>query len=350
MGGRISIDETRTMIEAVRDIPPLPSFLKKTFFGGGNRTFLTEQVDFDYKKGNQAMAPFVAPRVGGIPMERDGFETRTIAVPRIAPERVITADNLMRRSMGEAIYSSKMPEQRALEMEAEDYQYLDRAISLREEWMCRQLLFEGKVVIKGEVNSGDAVDFSADYKFTNKVALTGGDLWTAPAAKPVEQMMAWRKEIIEKCGIDPNVLLMRSETAMLLVDHPNFKKYYDVLHYQFGKIEPIIKEPLVNFYGHLPLVGADIYSYDASFLNPETGSMEHFIPDNTVLFASTTTRGSMFYGAVTFLVDRQFQTVAEPRVPQIFVDEDSSARTLRLTSRPLPMPVNVDGWAVRVVA
>ncbi|MDR3280947.1 MAG: major capsid protein [Synergistaceae bacterium] len=351
MGGMISIDETRTMIEAVIETPPLPTFLRRTFFGGGNKTYLTEQIDFDYKKGNLAMAPFVAPKVGGIPMEREGFETRTLSIPKIAPERVITVENLKNRSMGEAIYSSKTPAQRAVELQAEDYDYLDNAISLREEWMARQLLINGKIDISGEVNSGNVVDFSVDYRFTNKESLTGDDLWTNPAAKPLQQFVAWRKEIVENCGIDPNVLIMRSDTAMMLVDHPNFLKYYDTMRYNFGTIEPYIKEPLVTFYGRLPQVGADIYAYDASFLDPVTKEMTPFIPDNTVLFASTTARGRFDYGAVTFLtVGENFMTVAATRVPQVFIDTDSSVKTLRLTARPLPMPLNVDGWAVRIVA
>ncbi|MDR3353691.1 MAG: major capsid protein [Synergistaceae bacterium] len=350
MSGQISIDETRTMIEAVKDTPPLPTFLRRTFFGGGNRTFLTEKIDFDYYKGNLAMAPFVAPRVGGIPMERGGFETRTLSVPKISPERVITPENLTNRGIGEEIYSSKTPEQRAVEIQAEDYNYLDRAISLREEWMCRELLFKGAIDIDGEVDSGSKVEQHVDYKFTNRVVLTGNDLWTNPAAKPFEQLASWRKKIVEDSGIDPNVLLMRSETAMLLIDHPNFLKYYDIMRLNFGTIEPVIKEPLVRFFGHLPLVGADIYTYDASFMDPVTKQMTPFIPDNEVLFASTTTQGRMFYGAITFLVGKEFHTVALPRVPQVFSDEDSSTRTLRLSARPLPMPVNVDGWAVRVVA
>jgi hypothetical protein len=350
MGNQISLDETRTMIEAVRDTPPLPTFLRRTFFGGGNRTFLTEHIDFDYYKGNLAMAPFVAPRVGGIPMERDGFETRSLTIPKISPERVITSENLVNRGLGETVYSPRTPEQRAVELQAEDYVYLDRAISLREEWMCRELLFGGEIDIDGEVNSGGKVAFHVDYKFTNKVTLTGNNLWTNDAAKPFEQMMDWRKNIVENSGIDPNVLLMRSETAMMLINHKNFQKYYDILRINFGTIEPVIKEPLVRFFGRLPLVGADIYTYDASFMDPATKTMTPFVPDNTVLFASTATQGRMFYGAVTYLAGKSFYTAALPRVPQVFVDEDSSTKTLRLTARPLPMPVNVDGWAVRVVA
>jgi hypothetical protein len=350
MSGVISIDETRTMIEAVRDTPPLPTFLRRTFFGGGNRTFLTEHIDFDYYKGNLAMAPFVAPRVGGIPMEREGFETHTLKIPKISPERVITPDNLSNRGLGEAVYSSKTPEQRAIEMQAEDYNYLDRAISLREEWMCRELLFKGAIDIDGEAESGNKVEFHVDYRFTNRIALTGSSLWTNPSAKPFEQLMEWRKDIVEKSGIDPNVLLMRSETAMMLIDHPNFLKYHDIMRYNFGKIEPVIKEPLVRLFGHLPLVGADVYTYDASYMDPVTKAMTPFVPDNEVLFVSTTTQGRMFYGAVTYMAGKEFQTVALPRVPQVFTDDYSSVRTLRLSARPLPMPVNVDGWAVRVVA
>ena len=243
--GIIRIDETRTMIEAVRETPPMPTFLRRTFFNGNTKTFLTEEVDFDYQKGNQGMAPFVAPRVGGIPMEREGFETFTLKVPKISPERVISADHLAKRSMGEAVYSSKTPAQRALELQAEDYNYLDRAISLREEWMCRELLFNGAIDIYGELNSGNTVDFHVDYRFTNREVLTGADLWTNPAAQPLDQFVAWRKQIVETCGIDPNVLLMRSNTAMMLIRHPNFKMYYDILRMNFGTIEPVIKEPLL---------------------------------------------------------------------------------------------------------
>jgi hypothetical protein len=85
MGNMISMEQTRTMIEAVKEIPPLPSFFKRTFFSGGNKTFITEDVDFDYKKGTRRLAPFVSPVVGGIPMERDGFETKTFTAPKISP-------------------------------------------------------------------------------------------------------------------------------------------------------------------------------------------------------------------------------------------------------------------------
>ena len=350
MAGMISIERTRTMIEAVRDIPPLPSFLKNTFFPG-RRTFLTEEVDFDYKKGVRQMAPFVAPMVGGIPLERAGYETKTFRTPRISPERPISTDQLRKRSMGEAVYSNKTPAERAVEMQAQDYTDLDEAISLREEWMCRQLLVEGKIVVKGLANSGDSVEMQIDYGFTNKETLTGTDLWTNAASDPMEQLIEWRKEIVSGSGISPNVLLMDSRTAMTLLNNAKFIKYYDVRRYNFGTIEPEIREPLLSYYGRIPIIGSELYAYDAMFKDPDTGVETPFIPENTVLLLSTTTPGSIYYGAITYMDNAgQYHTVALERVPLVYIDTDSSVSTLRTQSRPLPMPVNVDGWAVKVVA
>ena len=86
------------MIEAVREIPPVPSFFKNTFFKE-IKTFPTEAVDFDYQKGNAIMAPFVAPSVGSIPLERQGFETKTFTAPRVFSERPITIENLSKRGI-----------------------------------------------------------------------------------------------------------------------------------------------------------------------------------------------------------------------------------------------------------
>ncbi len=345
----VSMEETRTMIEAVREIPPVPSFLKNTFFGN-TKTFPTEAVDFDYQKGNAVMAPFVAPSVGGIPLEREGFETKSLTTPRISPERAITIENLTKRGMGEPLYSPKTPEARAHEMQARDYTDLDASISRREEWMCREVLFGGKMTLKGLTNDGRSIEMLVDYKFTNKEALTGTERWNDDASDPVDQIVQWRKEIVAACGISPNVLLMDSETALTLTRNKRVKELFDIQRYNFGTIEPYIKEPLLTFYGRLPIAGADIYAYDAAYNDPVSGAATPYIPPKTVLFASTLTQNAMHYGAITFMDNAGvYHTVEMTRVPVILFDQDSSTKTLRVQSRPLPVPYNVEGWAVRVV-
>ncbi|MCC8177698.1 MAG: major capsid protein [Cloacibacillus sp.] len=351
MAGTIDITRTRAMLEAVRDIRPIPSFFRDTFFGGAPKYFTTEKVDFDYKKGNNVMAPFVAPLVGGIPMKRDGFTTRTLTPPKIAPERVITAEDLKNREMGEAVYSSKTPAERARTLEAAAYDELDRAISLREEWMVRELLFNGKISIKAEVPMGTALEMQIDYQFTNKEILTGTDLWTSDSAKPIDQMVAWRAEIVKNSGVGPDIILTDSNTALMFLHHANVKNMFDIKDYKMGELAPAIRSTLVTYIGRLPIVGCDLYAYDGTYVDPETGNVTPFVPEKTVLMGSRAAQNKMYYGAITQMDDNgAFQTVALGRVPLVLFDQDASTRTLRLQSRPLPMPENVDGWAVRQVA
>ena len=62
----MDIFDTRTMLEAVEQMPSARRFLLNTFFNGGNPvTFATKTVDIDIIKGKRKMAPFVHPRLPG---------------------------------------------------------------------------------------------------------------------------------------------------------------------------------------------------------------------------------------------------------------------------------------------
>jgi hypothetical protein len=66
-----------------------------------------------------------------------------------------------------------------------------------------------------------------------------------------------------------------------------------------------------------------------------------------VLLASTNTPNKIVYGAYTQLEDakaRRFVTYQTSRVPFVYGDEDDGTLFYRLTSCPLPMPVDVLGW------
>lgn len=128
----INLYDTRTMMAAIERMMPARTFLRDTFFAEPE-TFLTTKIDVDFKKGKRKMAPFVAPRVGGVVLDRQGYSTKTYAVPKIAPERVITVDDISQRNMGEAVYSTKTPEQREAELRGKDLSELSEAIARREE-------------------------------------------------------------------------------------------------------------------------------------------------------------------------------------------------------------------------
>lgn len=337
----IDIYSTRTMMKAISLMQPTRTFLLDTFFPNFE-TFVTETVEVDYKKGKRKMAPFVAPRIGGKVMDRQGFTTKTYKVPKIAPERVVTQDDINRRALGENLYSSKTPAERATELLATDLIELDDYITRREEWMCREVLLNGKLVMAGE-----GFEQVVDYEFTNKEVLTGGALWTAGTSKPLEDLKRWRLAVIQKTGKAPNIVIMDSGVVDIFISHPEVKALLDIQRLNIGSIEPSIQNEAVTFVGKLPSLGVEIYSYDEWYLDDE-GNEQPMIPVGTVIMGS---RGmnKRIYGAHTQIENGSFVTIEGTRIPKSWVDDDNEVRKLRLVSRPLPVPEDVDGWYVAQV-
>ena len=297
---------TREMIDAIEINPPVRKFLTEKFFPI-ERTHLTEKVEFDVKKGRRIMAPFVSPRIGGKVITRDGFQTKEFTTPRLAPERVLTVDDISKRSLGENIYSKMTPSEREDELLASDYKELDESIQRRIEWMSRQILFEGKLDV---VDEEAGVDVQVDYGFDNIFVLTSDNFWSLPS-----------------------------------VNNTFIKGSMNILHLQNVEIKPRIVDDALTYYGKIAELGLEIYSYDEFFLNDE-GEEEGIIPSGTCLMASSEGVGGIEFGLITQMEDKKFHSYEAKEVPKIYCDDKSEVKMFRLTSRPLPRPFDVQSWCV----
>ena len=72
------------------------------------------------------------------------------------------------------------------------------------------------------------------------------------------------------------------------------------------------------------------------------------IPDGAVLIGS---RGmnKRYYGGVTQMENKEFVTYEGTRIPKVWSDEKNEIKMVRMTSRPLPSPDDVDAWWVSYV-
>lgn len=339
----VNIYGTRTMMKAINLMKPTNTFLSDSFFGTSETT-LTEKVEVDIKKGRRKMAPFVAPRVGGIVMVREGFETKTIGTPKIAPERLLTIDNITQRGLGENVYSNRTPEERAQELLANDLIELDDAITRRKEWMCRELLLTGKIDIIEETDNGKTIEKEVNFGFSNIKTLSGEDLWASTKSDPMEKLKEWRKEIIKKTGKNPDTLIMAADAMTAFLKHSKVKELFNILNMKYGTIEPSIQANGITFYGKIPELGVELYTYDEWFAD-ENGDEHPMIPDGTVLMVSKDL-GKTLYGAVTQMEKGEFITYEGERIPKVYADDKNETKNIRLTSRPMPVPNDVDSWVV----
>ena len=144
------------------------------------------------------------------------------------------------------------------------------------------------------------------------------------------------KLTIEDCNIIKSYLTKPEEKVI---------KAMDVLNMKNVVIEPRVVDPALTFYGRIAELDMDIYTYDEWFLNDD-GEEEALIPPGTVLMGHSTGEGQIEYGLVTQMEDKKFQSYEGRLVPKVWADEKDEVKKVRLTSRPLPRPFDVESWAV----
>ena len=86
------VRETLTLINAVKKMYPVATFFKDRYFPDG-KTYYSERALIETKKGGRKVAPFVAPIVNGIVMEREGYRADYVDAPYIIPKMLLALED-----------------------------------------------------------------------------------------------------------------------------------------------------------------------------------------------------------------------------------------------------------------
>lgn len=265
---------------------------------------------------------------------------------------MLTKNDIANRLPGENVYSTRTPEQRAQELLAQDLAELDEMITRREEWFCRELLLNGVVTIKGwidKVGGTEYVEDTIDFGFTNKETLSGTDMWTDSASDKYGDLKRIRLEIIQKSGMNPNIVVMANNVADMFINDSKIQQLLDIRNLTIGAVQPRVQLDGVTYIGTLTSLGLELYTYDEWFLDDD-GNEYPMMPDNYLIMGRANL-GARLYGAVTQLEeDGEFYTYEGTRIPKVWKDVSNDVKMIRVASRPLPKPDDVDSWYVLKVA
>lgn len=340
----VELYQTRTMLGAVENIPTNESFLIDTFCGA-SETFPTNSIDIDFVKGKKKMSPFVSKYVNGIQVERNVVATKNYEPPKIQPSRALTVETLEQRLAGEALYSNKTPAQRAADILIKDLAELKGMNHRRKEWMIAQVLFNGHFVANVHSDKNNYVEETFDYGHT--FATDVAKKWSAADSDPIADLQAESTKIATSCGKRPNIVVMNDVTAQAFLDNPKVQEYFDKYNINLGTIQPSIKSTQVQFIGKLLRPDVEIYAYTESYVDDE-GTLHTYVPDGKVLIGCTKIF-SFKYASHTQMEKGEFKTYMGEDIPKYdAVDADNAAK-LTLTSKPVPVPFDVDSWATLTV-
>ncbi|MEK5528503.1 major capsid protein [Viridibacillus sp. FSL R5-0468] len=345
----INLFEPRSMLKVIERINQPTTFLRDTFFRNVD-VQQTNTIDVDFKKNGRKVAPFVHEKIGGVVIENTGFKTETFTPQLIAPSKITSAADIATRSFGEGIYSSRTPAERAVEKLLRDFTELDATISRREEVMCSQALFGGKIeIINKDVNR------EINFHFTNDTALVGKDLWSDPSSKPYNDLKNEVRRVQMTGSINPNIVVMGSDVADVFLNHAQIKEYMNLRHMNMGEFTPNIIAPGVTYLGRLNGLNLDIYEYNEYYLddftNPSSPENKPLVPAGKVLIGSTEAQNTMAYAAITLLKETpdgkgMYETYEATRVPDQWIERNPSRQMIQVNSKPLPVPNEIDSWSV----
>lgn len=334
--------EPRTMMEALRQNPAPRRFLMDTFFRRA-MTFNTASVDLDIQKTKRRMASFTAPDHAGKVVEREGYYTVTVK-PAYIKERVPTrVADLLHRQMSETIYDPISPMERAAELMGQDLRMLDERITRREEQMCAEALFTGKIVI-----SGDGLNDVVDFQYAmgeHLIVLSGGDGWNQSTGKPLRDLDEWKIEIIRRCGVAPTHAICGTDVYWAIINNPDIMEKLDNRRVELGSIKPSDLPNGVRYLGTLLPAMIDLYAYDEWYTDPVDGMDKPLVPADSILLGSNQAYCTMNYG----LIQNLNSLAAVSRFPFTWQEEDGSARWLQMESAPLPNLAQADAFLVAKV-
>lgn len=345
MPNEVSIYEPRTMGRIVEKLPPVRTFFRDTFFRR-EETFNTESVDVDFVKGTRKVAPFVHRIIGGKTVPNTGYETKTYKPPLVAPDKITTVDDLLKRRPGESLVSGRSHAERAVLKMSDDFRELRDMISRREELMCVQSIFTGKIPIIGE-GLNEVIDFG----FTNTEVISAATKkWSNAGSDPIGDLKRWHKQVQKTGFTNCNACVMADDVATAFVGHEKVQKVLDVRNYNLAVIQPRQLPNGVTYVGTIHELGMDVYTYNEWYLddwtNPKTPEEKPLVPDGMLAMLSTNANYSMYYGAITLIDEgtKEFKTVEGKYVPDTWVKRKPARRFLQLQSAPLSVPHDVDSW------
>lgn len=340
----VNLFEPRTMLKFVNRMPKATTFLRDKFFA--HKEFSpTAKVDVDIKIGGLKVAPYVSEKIGGKVVENSGYRTETFAPPLVAPLKVTTAADIQQRSMGENIYSSQTPDQRAARKLMDDLEDLDQMVTRREELMCAQAIFNGEIDVKG-----DGIDYLITFGHTNRETLSGANLWSADTSTKLDDLKRWRRIVQETGFVNTDHVIMASDVADELLKDEEILKLLNIRNVNIGQIAISELPSGATYIGYLSEVG-HLYSYNAYYFNEDTKKSEPLVPAGSLALLSSETDFSMAYAAITIIKgnDNDFTTYETERVPDSWVEKNPDRKILQLSSKPLPIPKEINGWFVAKV-
>jgi hypothetical protein len=275
--------------------------------------FYKSQINFDGKKilfekvygDDRKLAPFVVPTAQGRPQRLDGFEMDTFTPAYIKQKDVVDVTMHLERVAGEAIGGTLTTEQRRNAVIAELLRRQKVKIQNRWNWLAARATIDGQVTIKGEDYPEQLVDFRRDPSLTR--VLTGAAMWSDPASNPLADLKDARINANELSGARITRHIFGANAWELFAQRVDLKELMRAEYAGRGQNTNVTLigdgyGDTIEYMGSISGASGqgkiECWVDTTRYIDPDTGTEEYYLDQNTVVGVSEMMGGVRCFGAI----------------------------------------------------
>lgn len=334
MSALIDMFESRSLTNAINRAKVIEPFVLNTFFK--NRQFhAADKIDIEIITGSDKLAQFVNQHEGALPIKKLSKVVKTLSLPRTFEKKLFTALELANyKSIGNIYVTS--PEERtnlANQMILQELEELKNRIIRRREQMACEALSTGKVVV-----SQDNIEFSVDFEFQNNIhliTLASNVKWSETTSKPLTNLRNWKRDIMKRCGINADILLLGSEAADAFIANDSVKKELDTNNNRVGVID-LTQSPTRSgmFIGRI--LGVDIYEYNQQYTKSDDTTADMINAKKAILVASQSPGFRVHFGPIYRIENGNLKIYQNELLVETNTNEDKTALDWKVEQKSLP--------------
>lgn len=305
----------------------------------------SETINFDVVIGKRRVAPFVSPVAAGKVVASLGREVHTFQPAYIKDKRRINPSEALKRAIGEKIGGALSAQERkdayVTQQLVDQLDMIDRRLEI----MAVEAIRTGKITVVGDDYPTTIVDFQRAAALTI-ADLAGAAKWDQATAKPLKNLNAWAKLVLQTSGAFPVDVIMGLDAWDNFSDQADVKAQLNTWNITNATME-MGAQPVEGGVLRGRIGNFNIFTYGGWYVDPADDVEKEIFPAGEVAMVSSLVAGVRAYGAI---LDGSAGLKALPYFPKTWEEHDPAVEWLMLQSAPLMVPTRPNATAkVKVV-
>lgn len=289
---------TKRMLASYLSMAGAPMFLAGWFRSPEQNYHTTEKVEVDVERDEPDIAvPVQDLSVGSRHNKSTKYTNKAFTPPVFNESATITAYDTIHREPGDIPYDDPVYIANARARAMRTFPKLERKIRRSIEVMASQVLQTGQISL---VDENGSVIHSEDFQPKSTHFPTVGTDWGTGTENKLTDVASLARTVRRDGKARPNVLVFGETAFDQWISDSDVKERLDNRRFNLGEVAPEARGEGATFQGFVWIGNYrfEMWTYDADYLDPQTGNHTPFIADDKVIMLSRNGRLDLTFGAI----------------------------------------------------